>query len=110
MKDEISYINRQMHAITQMHSLQWARPISSPPRQALNRKIRNVIALDQTDPPKLRKHRQLRHACIRQPKTAGEINVSDPGAVLDESADCPIGNMVAVAEMQIMQRFTELCY
>lgn len=97
-----------MHAVTQMDPLQRTRSVSSTARQALDCKIRDVVAFHQTDSPEFGEQRELGHAGICQPKTAGEVDVTDPRAVGRESSHSAVGNVRAVAEMEVVEGFSEL--
>ncbi len=91
-----------------MHPLQTAAPEQLSVRSELcfgqcqYTSIRDGLTLDQSDPPQLRQRSQLLDADVCQTMTAGEIDVADPTAKLDELDDGVVGDLLTVAQVDIM--------
>jgi len=75
-------MHSEIHAIAQMHPLEGTRRAARSSAQALYREIRDIVALDKSNPPKLWQQGKLTHTCIRESQTTRQIDVSDSGAYL----------------------------
>ena len=77
-----THLDGEMHAVTQVHSLERTQDVASPPHETLDGEIGDVVAFYKTNPPKFGEQCELTHAGIGQSQTTGQVDVSDPGARL----------------------------
>lgn len=82
-----------MHAIAEMDTFQWTWAVSCASGQTLDGKIRDIVALDETDSAEFGEESELAHAGVSQPKTAREVDVTDPCAVGCEGSDGAVGDV-----------------
>ena len=90
-------------------SSRWAHQQRST-SQCNNTSICELLTFDQADSPKLRELCQLHNTSIRQPSAAGQINVSDSVASLDQidnSRVSYVGTVSQVNVMEILREFTD---
>lgn len=104
------YLDGEMHAVTQMHALQWACNTPSAAHKTLDCKVRDIVALDQADPPKLWQQSELDNTSIREAQTASKVDISYASAMVDEGSNRAVRNVIAVPEMQVVEIFPKLGY
>lgn len=109
------YLEAETDAIAQVNSFERTvvRTGSSDPSgrahqqrstsQCNNASICELLAFDQTNSPKLRQLRQLRHTGICKPPTASEVDISDPVACLNQVDHSRIGDVGAMAQVNVVQ-------
>jgi hypothetical protein len=96
-------LDREMHAIAEMYTFQRTGGTVSAADEALDRKVGDVVAFDQTNPSKLGQEGELADTGIGETGAARKIDVSNPGTSLDQRSHGPIRDIAAVAQVQVVQ-------
>ena len=86
----------------------WVTRVDKMIGQSVNTPIRYRLTFDKTYSSKLLQRSKLLDACISQPRTAGEIDISDPVANFDQLYDCSVCDVDAMPKMDVVKVFTQL--